>query len=556
MAFILNESTEDMAAFNNKSSRRKKRFPVPPLPIISTLLLLAAVGLFVRELIGFSQQEDRLPLSLTVADIDVSGMTRAQAQVAWVEAYARPVILYYGDSPITLDPASVGFRTNWQMMMTEATSIGSAEGSFWRRFFNHLTQQQFEQAASLPLIADYQESLLRQFLEDISRRYDEPSGSPGYDVQTLTTFSGNPGRVLDIEASIRAVDLALRSPFNRTVILPLGGIDSSRPGLDTLRNLIIAFLDSRGFMYDGQTTIASVYVMDLRTGEEMSILGDVAFSAASTMKLPILIDYFRYLRIDPTQDEAWLMANSLLCSNNASSNLLMQIIGGGDDIFAGLARVTQTMQYLGARNTYIAAPFVEGVSGQRLGSIEAPRTNPNPQHTTNPDRFNQTTAEDMGTLLNLLYDCAQYGSGLITAFPDGEFSQRECQRMINLIAVNDLERLLQGGIPVGTRIAHKNGWLEIDDAGMVANSGIVFAPNGNDYIVSVFLWEDTPARDFELLWPLLEDISRAVWNYFVPEQALLERRELPFAAQECEGNYLPPPGQVNLDDMRAWRSSG
>ena len=427
-----------MAAPNNRSSRRRKRFFLPPLPIISTLLLLASVGLFVRELIAFSQQEDRLPLYLTVAGIDVSGMTRAEAQVAWVEAYGRPVTLYYGDSPVILDPSSIGFRTNWQMMLNEANAVGGAEGSFWRRFFNHLTQQQFEQAAELPLVADYQESLLRQFLEDISRRYDEPSGRPGYDVQTLTTFTGNPGRVLDIEASIRAIDNALRNPFNRTVTLPLGGVDSSRPGLETLRDLIIAYLDSRGFMYDGVTTIASIYIMDLNTGEEISILGDVAFSAASTMKLPILIDYFRNLRIDPTQDEAWLMANSLLCSNNASSNLLMQIIGGGDDIFAGLARVTQTMQYLGARNTYIAAPFVEGITGQRLGSIEAPPTNPNSLHSTNPDRFNQTTAEDMGTLLNLLYDCAQYGSGLITAYPDGEFTQRECQRMINLIAANDL----------------------------------------------------------------------------------------------------------------------
>ncbi len=545
-----------MAALNNKGSRRKKRFLLPPLPIISTLLLMAALGLFVRELIAFSQQEDRLPLGLTVAGIDVSGMTRAEAQVAWVEAYSRPITLYYGDSPIILDPASIGFRTNWQMMLTEITSLGSAEGSFWRRFLNHLAQQQFEQSAELPLIADYQESLLRQFLEDISQRYDEPSGRPGYDVQTLTTFSGNPGQMLDIETSIRDIDRALRSPFNRTVVLPLGGVDSSRPGLETLRELIIAYLDSRGFMYDGLSTIASVYIMDLRTGEELNILGDVAFSAASTMKLPILIDYFRYLNIDPTQDEAWLMANSLLCSNNASSNLLLQIIGGGDDIFAGLARTSQTIQYLGARNTYIAAPFVEGVSGQQLGSIEAPRTSPNTQYSTNPDRFNQTTAEDMGTLLNLLYDCAQYGSGLMTAFPDGEFTQRECQRMINLLAANDLQRLLQGGIPSDVTIAHKNGWLEIDDAGMVGDSGIVFAPNGNDYIISVFLWEDTDERDFELLWPILEDISRAAWNYFVPDQPLLERRELPFAAQECEGNYLPPQGQVNLDDMDAWRTSG
>jgi len=33
-------------------------------------------------------------------------------------------------------------------------------------------------------------------------------------------------------------------------------------------------------------------------------------------------------------------------------------------------------------------------------------------------------------------------------------------RALELMSANDLGRLLQGGIPAGTRISHKNGWLE------------------------------------------------------------------------------------------------
>ncbi|NJL55290.1 serine hydrolase [bacterium] len=294
--------------------------------------------------------------------------------------------------------------------------------------------------------------------------------------------------------------------------------------------------------------------MDLRTGEELNLLGDVAFSAASTIKAAIMVDYFRYLNNPASQDEAWLLANSLLCSNNSSSNLLMQISGGGTDVFPGLLNVTDTAQYVGARNTFISAPFVEGVAGQQLGSVQVPATSPNAAFSTVPDPFNQTTAEDMGTLFGMIYDCANYGSGLMTAYPDGTFTQRECRQMLELMSANDLLRLLQGGLPAGTRISHKNGWTNE----MVGDAGIVFPPNGNDYVIAVYLWEETEDdfQDFTRLWPLVEGISRAAWNYFSPEEALMTpRTDLPPTAQECEGNYLPPnAAAVNLDNINAWRS--
>ena len=188
---------------------------------------------------------------MVVGNVDVGGLLPSEAQAAWVQAYAEPIILYYQDSPIVLDPASVGFRVNWQAMLADAQGGSDGDGSFWIRFFNYLTNQEINQAANLPLVADYQESLLRQFLQDISQRYDQLSGTAGYDVQTLTTFSGSTGLRLDIDNSVSLIDAALRDPDNRTVQLQLEGEDSDRPGLETLRELIIAYLDSQGFIYDG-----------------------------------------------------------------------------------------------------------------------------------------------------------------------------------------------------------------------------------------------------------------------------------------------------------------
>jgi len=543
---------------------RRRRLPI--LLILSLLMILASLALFVNELVGFTQRENLIPASVTVAGIRVGGLPPNQAQAQWEQAFSEPITLIYGDSPpILLNPDSVGFRVNSRTMQASAIASGEAGGGFWTRFLQYLIGSDETEEVDIPLDADYQRSALETYLTDeIAARYDEPAGRAGFDVTTLTTFSGASGIELDIETAMDDIDAALRRADNRRVVLPTSLGEFSQPSLNTLSELIISYLDSRGFIYDGQTSVASVYVMDLATGEEISILGDVAFTAASTNKVPILVEYFRVLDNEPTQDDAWLMANSLLCSQNSTSNLIMSDIIGGGELFVGIANVTNTMQDLGLQNTFITAPFADGSPDQVFGSIAPPTTAPDPNFNTDPDPFNQTTAADMGTLFSLIYDCAQFNSGLVAIYPEGEFTQQECSQMLELMSGLDLQRLLEGGIPAETRISHKNGWV----GEITGNSGIVYPPNGNNYIISIFIWEDTGAtgfQDYIRLWPIIEDISRATWNYFSPDQAILSSRaDIPNTAQECfttntlgerENVYLPPYGLVNLSDIDAWRGN-
>ena len=533
---------------------RRARSGFPRLLALSLLLLILASALMIYELVGFSRREEQLPAGISVAGINISQLSNRDAVARWERAYAEPVSMVYSDQNgrhlIQLHPDQVGWRISSEPMLAAALASGEQGGGFWQRFLDYLLGVEQIVARDIPLVADYQENALNALLEDIAARYDNQPGRASFDLQTLTVYAGSSGYALDIPAAMTALDAALRSASARSVELPLRDVGSQGPGLDSLRELIISFLDSRGFIYDGVSTVASVYILDLSSGEEISILSDVAYSAASTIKVPIMIDYFRHLSAPPTQDEAWLLANSLLCSNNASSNLIMEIIGGGD-IFRGLRRVSDTVQALGIGNTYISAPFYLGVQGQQLGSIQPPATSPNPAFDTQPDPFNQTTAEDMGALFNMIYDCAHYNSGLALALPGGGVTQRECRQILELSSANDLLRLLQGGIPPGTRISHKNGWI----ADTVGDAGVVYSPNGRHYVISVFLWERAEFQDYQKLWSLVEEISRAAWNYFNPDAPLLQAREdIPLTAQECEGNYLPPaPEFVNLDDINAWR---
>lgn len=526
---------------------RRRSYRLPILPVFSWLFIVLAVGLLLLELVRFSQQAERFAADVVVAGIPVGGMTNADAAALLERTYALPITLWYQDSPIVFDPAVVGFRTNREAMLAQARTGADVQGAFWSRFFNYLTGQQAVNTVDVPLVAEYQQSALRQFIDDVANRYDRPPGSASYDVATLTFRPGSAGYQMDRDEAFSIIDSVLQDPTNRQVILPVTSTDGSRIGINTLHDLIISYLDSQGFIYDGQNTVASVFVLDLETGDEVNINSDVAFSAASTVKVSILIDYFKHLLFAPTDDEAFLMVQSLLCSNNSSSNLIMQIMGD-NDIFKGIASVSETDQYIGARNTFISAPLYLG-GDQVLGSIAAPTTHPNANFNTGADPYNQTTTEDLGTLFTMIYDCANYGSGLMAIYTDGEFTQNECQQMLELMSANDLGRLLQGGIPAGTRISHKNGWLE----NVHGDAGIVFPSNGNNYVIAVFVWENSDFFSYTTAWPLIEGVSRAAWNYFSPDDPLIAARtDIPDQAEACS-SFAPPYGEVNLNDINAWR---
>src|SRR5690349_9037472 len=98
-----------MTALSGLGTRRRRRQQgLPVIPALSVLMLLGAIGLFVWQLVTFSQQQNRLPADVSVAGVPVGGLTPGEARARWETALTQPVILWYGDSPIKLDPAAVG----------------------------------------------------------------------------------------------------------------------------------------------------------------------------------------------------------------------------------------------------------------------------------------------------------------------------------------------------------------------------------------------------------------------------------------------------------------
>jgi beta-lactamase class A len=266
--------------------------------------------------------------------------------------------------------------------------------------------------------------------------------------------------------------------------------------------------------FDGLTDI---YVLDLENQKEMTLAYDqgkeypsgIAFSAASTIKIPIMVSIFKTLPEPLPQNASDLLQIMIEKSGNDQADQLMQTYL--DKNLGPKILTENTIRPLGLQNTFMAGYF-------KLGSLLLIRY-PTPANTrtdfnTSPDPYNQTTTIDMGMLLDDIYLCAKTGGGTFAAvFPD-EITQTECQMMVTLLTGDKNAVLLQAGLPDGTRFAHKHGWVVETDGLMhsIEDAGIVFSPGG-DYIIAISMYQPTQLI-FDIANPLAAKISTAVYNYF------------------------------------------
>jgi beta-lactamase class A len=475
---------------------------------VSITLLLAAVALTFYELVVFSRVRARLPDGMTIAGVPVGGLDRSAAVERLLQVYSTPVELQYGDALIHLTPAGVGFRLDTETMLA-AAELDRTSDNFWTGFWDYLWNRPGE-PASIPLRSEYSQAQLEATLRDIAARYDQP-GEPVKPVPGSPNFqAGSNGTILDVGRAMELVGRALNTSTDRRISLPVVEATPERPTLSTLGQLLRQNVDVAGF--DG---LVDLYLMDMRTGEELQIAylnhqdiptePGVAFTAASTIKIGIMVAYYRYFDepLDPEADR--LMRQMITLSANDSADWLMQRIG----TFDGPLLVTDTMEKLGLESTFIAGYFK---LGSELMRVYRTPGNQRSDVNTRPDVYNQTTASETGMLMADIYQCANGGGTLLAVFP-GQITPSECSHMLDLLADNHIGVLIEAGVPEVTRVAHKHGWTE-SPLRWLSDVGVVYTPGG-DYVLSVYLWND-PEMIWEPTSELVAELSRAAYNYFNP----------------------------------------
>lgn len=481
-----------------------------PLRWVSVAFLLIAVILTAYQLVRYSRIRSNFPPGMVIAGIPVGGLNTQQAAQRLLQVYTIvPVEIRYRDAVIQIKPTTVGFELDLEGMIA-AADLERVQQPFWSGFWDYLWNR-FPQPDPVPLLSKMSEERLRAFLKnEVAARYDLPP-SASVPVPGATSFqSGQAGTVLDVDRAVVLIADAFRSPVGRQVSLGFNRIDPQRPSIGNLK----IFLQQVVQLEEYEGTL-ELYMKDLQTGEEINfafdqgqvVRPDIAFTAASTMKIPIMVSVFRRTP-EPLRADIDQMMNLMIeYSENDPADRLMEL---ALDPNLGPLDVTEDMQTLGLENTFLGGYFYPGAPLLRRFVTPA---NSRDDINTGPDVYNQTTPTDMGMLLEDIYYCAERGGGTFSAVFPGELTQNECRQMIAYLSKNRNGVLLEAGLPEGTRAAHKHGWI-LEADGLIhtmSDAGIVYSPGGN-YILAIYMHQ-TQQLLFDSANLLVCKLSEATYNY-------------------------------------------
>jgi beta-lactamase class A len=474
----------------------------------SIATLLVAVILTLLQLVAYSRERSNIPRGVSIGNIYVGGLSKEEASQLFLRVFSQPLEVHYQQNVFYITPAQLGFTLDLDTMLS-AIEPYQTERPWLQDFWNFLWKSPAEKRI-IPLKIEYSEAQMRSVLQDIAARYDIPPSSPQAQLDSASFKTGLPGTTLQQDHGMELLTAALQSVDNRIVYLPVSSSSTTQPPLRFLEVLIKQISDQEQF--DGVMDVVSI---NLQTGQQMHILTDngkdlpqnpdVAFSALSTIKIPIMVATYR--NIDGTPDAATdqRLREMITLSNNDSSDWLMQKF----DKNLGPKIVTTMLTELGLKNTYLGSYFFQGAP-----PLLQPKTPANSRTdiNTTPDRFNQTTPMDMSMLLEDIYLCTHGGGTLPLLYP-GKITPDECGAMLTWLSQDPESSLVKGGVPDGTRVDHKHGWGDT----VIGDTAIVYSPGGN-YILTIYLWRDQQlvVENWAKRSRLFARISQAVYNYYNP----------------------------------------
>lgn len=288
-------------------------------------------------------------------------------------------------------------------------------------------------------------------------------------------------------------------------LLVPGSVSAQSPSLDRLRHEIQSVLDS----VEGDFAVAFRSVDDTSTA--ILVNEHELFHAASTMKMPVMIELYRQahegrfalddsIRVenefrsivdsstysltpaDDSYDELYdhlsekrpirtLMREMITASSNLATNMLIEKVGAEN--------VTQTMRRYGADRIQVRRG-VEDMKAYRRGLN------------------NETSAHD------LLVIFERMARGTVV-------SDEASAEMIEILKEQEYNDMIPARLPDSVEVAHKTGWI----TGLHHDSGIVFVPDGPTYVL-VLLSQNLENEDAGV--EAFARISRMVFEFVTQSQ--------------------------------------
>lgn len=463
--------------------------------VIIALLILVGAWLYA----GWQSSQRVFPKGVSIAGLSMAGMTREQALAMLSEAYTQPVTVYYEDRAILLVPEMVELMLNLEATSANLDQILLAQDGlqgFIEYAIDTLARREAPPQDVRPVLT-YSRDRIDAFLRRTAQQFDHPPLDPVPLPEADTFRPAQPGTTLDVEASLAPLIATLLSPTEKEMQL-IVELEPARPASMTVLE------DALDTKLEDFTGIASLFVKNLDTGQELCYNCNIAFSGVSLLKIPIVLQRYRQLETNPDAETLALIKATLTESDNASANLILQQIGAGNP-YTGALQVTDFLRTLGLQSTFLAAPY-DLKDGVPLPEFSTPG-NSQSTYNTEADPYIQTTALEMGLLLEGLGQCTQ-GTGMLRLIFPREILPAECEALLSTMEQNQVTALLRAGMPAGVRVAHKNGWTGQTHADVA----LVASPNGR-LVIAAFLYQPE-----WLVWeesaPLFSDLGRLTYRFF------------------------------------------
>ncbi len=470
--------------------------------LLTILLLIVGLLFLGYQAFLYSLVRDKLPTGMIIANVDVGNMSRERAAAALNERYFAPVTLHHLEEKVDINPKNVGFSLDVEEMLDQAEAV-KGERPFLEGFVEYLFKRSFE-PSQIPLMAAHDQAALQAQLENVASLLDRPATAPQLLLGADSYQLGDGGYVTDVAASLPAAEIALyqHDPDARQVELVIEMQEAADLNMDVLEAQL-----KRTLTDDAAGLVGSVFIMNLQTGEEISINGDIALSGLSILKIPIFVEAYRALDQPLNDYVKELFYQTAVQSSNFDANLLLHEIAREANTYRGADLLTESMHRLGLVNTFMAVPYDAAAVSTRPNTYTTP-ANSASVLLASPDPARQTTAEDIGTLLSMIYYCAKGGGALLAVYP-GEITPSECQAIIDLMEQNVEGNLIRIGVPENVPVSHKHGW----DGLTYGDAGIVLSPGG-DYVIVIYVNQAGGWLPSDISFPILWELSRLTYNYF------------------------------------------
>ena len=249
-----------------------------------------------------------------------------------------------------------------------------------------------------------------------------------------------------------------------------------------------------------------VYYRDLTTGDSLTVGSAVRFHAASTMKIPVMIQLFR------DRDAGLLSLDDSITITNTfrsiadSSPYLLDVTDDSDSLLykrlGQRASIRELIELMETVSSNLATNLL-------IAKVDAKRANAT-AHALGADSIlvlrgvedgkayraglnNTTTARDLGMLL------AAVANGKAA-------SAASCRDMLAILRRQQFNEGIPAGLPPGTRVYHKTGWIDQ----VVYHDAALIEPRGNRRYVLVVLTGGI--QKDEDAHALVRNISRLVFD--------------------------------------------